>query len=88
MVEKMTNYFGLIHLFEVVSKISLNTRIPFILRCSQVNIDVLRRLNVEYEVRDGCVIMFLKALVDTGSSETLVGDNLVGKEITGSLRVS
>ena len=36
---------------------------------------------MEYEVRDGCVIMFLKALVDTGSSETLVGDNLIGRAI-------
>ena len=64
-----------------LSKISLNTRISLILKCSQVNFDILRRLNVDHEIRDGCVIMFLKALVDTCSSETLVGDNFIGKAI-------
>ena len=65
MVKKMINYFWLTHLFEVESKISLNTRIPLIFKCSQVNFDVLRRLNVDHEIRDGCAILFLKALVDT-----------------------
>ena len=68
-------------MFEVESKISLNTRIPLILKCSQVDLDVLKHLNVDHEIGDGCIVMFLKALVDTGSSETLVGDNCIGKAI-------
>ena len=82
MVEKMTNYYRLAHLFEVESKISLNTRVPLILKCSQVNFDVLKTLDINHEIRDGCVVMILKALVDTGSSETLFGDNCIRKAIT------
>ena len=82
MAEKMTNYYLLAHLFEVESKISLNTRVPLILKCSQVNLDFLKTLDVDHEIKNGCVVMYLKALVDTGSSETLVGDNCIGKAIT------
>ena len=41
----------------------------------------VKQQNISFEISNGHVILFLKALIDTGSSDTLLGENLVGKVI-------
>ena len=41
--------------------------------------DKVKQQEIYYEVNNNHVILYLKALIDTGSSDTLLGDNLVGQ---------
>ena len=77
----MTAYHRLANLLEVEGKISCNIKVPIIFELCQVDLELVKQQNISFEISDGHIILFLKALIDTGSSDTLLGGNLIGKVI-------
>ena len=77
----MTAYHRLANLLEVDGKISCKIRVPMIFNICQVDMEKVKQQNIDYEVSDNHVILNLKAQTDTGSSHTLLGENLVGQVI-------
>ena len=77
----MAAYHRLENLLEVEGKIFCNIKVPIIFEMCQVDLEKVKQQNISFEISIGHDMLFLKALIDTGSSDTLLGENLVGKVI-------
>ena len=80
-VSKMADFYRLASLLEVDGRISCNARVPIVFRKSQVCLKTAEMLGVKYELEGEFVILYLKALIDTGSCDNLIGEDNIGKII-------
>ena len=80
-LERMTAYHRLANLLKVEGKISCNVKVPLIFELHQVDLELVKHQNISFEISDDRFVLFLKALIDTGSSDTFLGENLIGKVI-------
>ena len=77
----MSAYYRLVNLLEVEGKISCNVKVPLIFELRQVDLELVKQQNMSFEISGDHIVLYLKSLIDTGSSDTLLGENLIGKAI-------
>ena len=79
--ERMSAYYCLANLLEVQAKISCNVMVPLIFELQQVDLELIKQQDVSFEIKGEYIVLHLKSLIDTGSSDTLIGGDGMGKAI-------
>ena len=63
-------------MLDVDSRISANLRVPVIFKREFINLEEAHKQGIEYEIHDDHVLLHLKGLLDSGSCDHIIGEDL------------